>query len=224
MKKCFLGCLIAAAILAAPWSGAVNAAIVPLSDLLAEGATIQSGDKIFSDFTYLKTGDMPAAEQVNVETIQDGEGDHGIRIQGGFVDQAGGDASDALITFNVSVPVASGLLISGAKLSSNPAVFAGDPSSLASVTETFIPTIIDNKLVVYDFGEGDDKLLDQITFAQGYATLPVQKDIILHAIGDTGAVTMSFVDQTFAQVPEPSGLLLALAGLLGLAGIRRRRA
>lgn len=223
MKKCFLGCLTAAAILAAPWTGSVTAAIVPLSDLLMEGATIQSGDKIFSDFAYLKTGDMPSAENVNVETIQDGDGDYGIRLQGGFVDHAGGDASDAVITFNVSVPMGSNLLIAGAKLSANPAVFAGDPGSLASVTETFIPTIIDNKLVVYDFGEGDDKLLDQISFAEGYATLPVQKDIILHAIGDTGAVTMSFVDQTFAQIPEPSSLVLAIGGLLGLAGLGRRR-
>lgn len=221
MKIRLLGCLIAA-VLAVPWSGTASAAIVPLSDLLADGATIQSGDKIFSDFTYLKTGDMPTAENVNVETIQDGDGDYGIRIQGGFADQAGGDASDALITFNVSTPVDSGLLINGAKLSSNPAVFAGDPSSLASVTETFIPTIIDNKLVVYDFGEGDDKLLDQMTFAQGYATLPVQKDIILHAIGDTGAVTMSFVDQTFSQIPEPSSLVLAALGFLGLGALRRR--
>jgi hypothetical protein len=224
MKKCFLGCLIAAAILAAPWIGSVTAAIVPLSDLLTDGATIQSGDKIFSDFTYLQTGDMPTGENVNVETIQDGDGYYGIRIQGGFVDQAGGDASDALITFNVSVPDGSGQLISGAKLSSNPAVFADDPSSLASVTETFIPSIIDNKLVVYDFGEGDDKLLDQISFADGYTTLPVQKDIILHAIGDSGAVTMSFVDQTFPQVPEPSSLVLAMGGLLGFGGLRRRRA
>jgi hypothetical protein len=200
--------------------GSANAAIVPLSDLL-NGQTITSGDKIFSNFTYRKTGDMPAAENVNVETIQATNGDYGLRFQGGFIDRAGGDASDALVTFDVGVANA-GWLINGVTLSSNPAVFEG--TGLASVTETFIPTIIDDKLVVYDFGGGDDLLLDEIAFAPGYATLPVQKDIILHANDPSGngAVTMSYFDQTFSQVPEPAGLVLILTGLLCLPRTRRR--
>jgi hypothetical protein len=218
MKKCYFGWLVAAVAMVAPWMGSANAAIVPLSDLL-NGETIQSGDKIFSNFTYRQTGDMPIAANVNVETIQDGNGDYGLRFQGGFIDQPGGDASDALVTFDVNVANA-GWLINGVSLSANPAVFAG--AGLASVTETFVPTIIDDKLVVYDFGNGDDLLLDQISFATGYASLPVQKDVILHATGDTGAVTMSFFDQTFSQVPEPSSLVLIIAGLLCLGRIRQQ--
>jgi hypothetical protein len=202
--------------------GQSPAAIVPLSDLLQPGSTIQSGDKIFTDFTYAQTGDMPAPDAVNVETITDAQGNFGIRFQGGFVDQAGGSSSDALITFNVSVPPGSNLLISDAHLLANPAVFAGP--GLASVTETFLPTIVDDKLVVYDFGNGDDKLADAIVFSQTYTTLPVQKDIILHATGAEGAVTMSFVDQTFSQVPEPTSLALAAIGIMGLyLGCRRTR-
>ena len=57
----------------------------------------------------------------------------------------------------------------------------------------------------------------------GYKKLPVQKDIILHAMGDEGAVTMSFLDQTFVQnIPEPSSLVLIIYSLIGLAGVRRR--
>jgi hypothetical protein len=220
MTKRFFGWLVAAVAVTAPWMGSANAAIVPLSDLL-NGQTIQSGDKMFSDFTYTKTGDMPSPENVNVETIQAANGDFGLRFQGGFVDQAGGDSSDALVTFNVSVANA-GWLINGVTLSANPAVFNG--AGLASVTETFVPTIIDDKLVVYDFGNGDDLLLDEITFAGGYAMLPVQKDVILHANdpSGTGAVTMSYFDQTFSQVPEPAGLVLVIAGLLCLGRIRRQ--
>jgi len=218
MKRRFLGWL-GAAVAVAAMSSSVNAATVPLSDLLG-GATFESGDKIFSDFTYVGTGDMPSAEGIIVEDIQDANGDYGIRLQGGFVDQAGGDASDALITFNVSVAPGASMQIAGANLSANPAVFGGP--GLASVTETFIPTITDDKLVVYDFGEGDDKLLDSITFADTYATIPVQKDIILHATGDAGAVTMSFIDQTFPQVPEPASISLMLFGLLGVGTVRRR--
>jgi hypothetical protein len=218
MKKFFMRWLFAAGVVAVPWMGTASAAIVPLSDLL-NGQTITSGDKVFSNFTYRKTGDMPSAPGVNVETIQDANGDYGLRFQGAFLDQPGGDASDALVTFDVSVANA-GWTIDGVTLSANPAVFNG--AGLASVTETFVPTIIDDKLVVYDFGGGDDLLLDQISFASGYASLPVQKDVILHATGDTGAVTMSFFDQTFSQVPEPSSLVLAIAGLLCLGRIRGR--
>jgi len=217
-KRCF-GWILAVAVFGVPWTGTARAATMPLSDLLG-GGTIQSGDKVFSDFTYLASGDMPSAGGINVVTIQDQNGDYGIRFQGSFIDQVGGDASDAVITFNVSVAPGSNLAISDVTMSANPAVFAGP--GLASVTETFLPAITDDKLVVYDFGGGNDKLLDHIEFAQTYTTLPVQKDIILHATGDTGAVTMSFLDQTFSQVPEPSSLLLALGSLLGLGQIRRR--
>ncbi len=221
MKKRYY-LLALAALLGAPWMGTSQAAPVPLSSLLAPGQTLQSGDKIFSNFTYTRNGDMPSAAGVSVEPVKNPSGDFGVRFSGGFVDRIGGDASDALITFDVSVAPGAGHLIKGAILQANPAVFAG--TGLASVTETFLPSISDQKLVVYDFGGGDDKLLDSITFSGAYTTLPVQKDIILHATGQTGAVTMSFVDQYFPQiqVPEPTGATLALLGLAA-AGLFRRR-
>ncbi|MCA9216234.1 MAG: PEP-CTERM sorting domain-containing protein [Planctomycetales bacterium] len=196
-----------------------RAEVVPLSDLV-NGGTVQSGDKVFSNFTYLVTGDMPAAGDVNVETITDQDGKHGLRFQGGFTDVSGGSSSDAVITFDVSVAPGNGNLISGATLAANPAVFNGE--GLASITETFLPDVTDDKLVVYDFGGGDDKLLDSTVFANALATLHVQKDIILHATGENAGVTLSFVDQTFEQVPEPATLSLLL-GALGLIALRRRR-
>jgi hypothetical protein len=196
-----------------------QAEVVPLSNLV-NGGTIQSGDKVFSNFTYLASGDMPASGDVNVETITDASGNFGIRLQAGFIDRSGGSSSDAVITFDVSVEPGSSEVISGAILAANPAVING--TGLASVTETFIPDVIDDKLVVFDFGDGDDKLLDSTIFASTFTKLRVQKDIILHATGDNAAVTMSFVDQTFPQVPEPASLAMALFGILGLFGLRRQ--
>ena len=84
------------------------------------------------------------------------------------------------------------------------------------------PVIDDDKLVVFDFGNGDDDLVDSIDINGAFSTLPIQKDIILDATGDQGAVTLSFVDQLFVQVPEPSSVVLLTLGLVCLAGIRRR--
>lgn len=218
-NRCFTG-LLAATVALFAVGQALQAATVPLSQLLEPNATIEVGDKIFSDFSYNKTGDMPTADQVNVITLDAGP-DYGLRFQGGFLDRTGGSSSDALITYNISVKPGSNMQISQAKLLANPAVFNGP--GLASVTETFLPLITDDKMVVYDFGNGDDKLADSISFAQPLTTFPMQKDIILHATGENGAVTLSFVDQIFVQVPEPSAIALMLVGLTCLVGIRRRR-
>ena len=115
---------------------ASQAATVPLSDLL-NGETFTSGDKVFSNFTYNITEDMPAADAVTVTDIRDADGNYGIRFQGGFIDRAGGTSSDALITFDVSVAPGVDRVISDAHLAANPAVFNGE--GVASVTETFPP-------------------------------------------------------------------------------------
>jgi len=199
---------------------AVQAATVPLSDLLQDGATFQSGDKVFSNFTYGKTADMPNPEDVNVMDITDLDGNVGIRLQGGFIDRAGGSSSDVLVTFDVTVAPGVGKVISDAHLQANPAVFNGE--GVASITETFLPDITDDKLVVFDMGGGVDQLRDSIVFDQTYTTLHVQKDIILQATSDNATVTMSFVDQTFSQIPEPATGAMLLVGLCGLL-LRRRR-
>ena len=212
--------LVAALAVASLICEAVPARAAMLSDLVG-GQTIQSGDKVFSNFAYVATGDMPSDENIEVVTITDADGNFGLRFVGGFIDTAGDGSSDALITFDVSVAPGVNQSISGAVLSGNPAVFNGD--GLASVTETFLPMIDDDKLVIYDFGNGDDKLSDSTVFANTFQTLSVQKDIILFAMGPDASVTMSFVDQVFPQVPEPSSVSLLCLGLLGLAGLRRRK-
>ena len=63
---------------------------VALSTLVQPDGSIQVGDKIFNNFTYTPTGDMPGADRVNVIPITDVDGNFGLRFQGGFHDVAGG--------------------------------------------------------------------------------------------------------------------------------------
>ena len=53
-----------------------------LSDLLTPGATLQVGDLLFDNFSYLQTGDMPAATGVTVSPFTSLSGDNGLMIQG----------------------------------------------------------------------------------------------------------------------------------------------
>ena len=199
-----------------------SAQSLKLSELLGADRSAQSGDKLFRNFTYSATGDMPMAEDVNVIPIVDDDGNYGIRFQGGFIDHPGGGASDVLITFDVAVMPASGMLISDAHLSMDGAVVEG--AGLASVTETFLPLVTDGSMSVFSAGPESNtppKLVDWIYFEQPFEVVSVQKDILL--LAGTGVVTVSSIDQTFSQVPEPAAGLMSLAGLLGCAMARRRR-
>lgn len=191
-----------------------------LADLIANDGTVVVGDKLFSNFTYAWTGDMPDASGVNVIEYIDPDGNFGIQFQGGFLDLAGGNASDALITFDVTV-LDPNFQIIAAHLAGNPSVVGGNGGgSFGSVTETFLPGNITDSLVI--FADEDSAVLaDWVTFGQPVTTLSVQKDIILFADDDAVATTLSFVNQSFTQVPEPGSL--ALLGLGGLAMLRRRR-
>ena len=192
------------------------AAPVPLSDLLADDAEITSGDKLFTDFEYNATEDMPAADAVNVIPIMDADGNYGVRFQGGFVDLPGGSPSDALITFKVTVTDPARSII-GANLAANVVAPTG---GLGSVAESFLPDITDPDDVLYV--ASDTSLADSVTFMNPQKSFMVQKNILLTATPDGGHVTMSFVDQTFAQIPEPTSFALLATSILGFGLIRRR--
>jgi hypothetical protein len=196
-----------------------QAAQIQLSDLL-NGGTFTTGDKVFSNFTYVPNGDAPPAELVKV--TDEGIAANGIRFVGPFIDYPGGTASDALITFDVAVVEGSNMAISEVHLAANPAVLEGP--GLANVTETLLPDITTDKLVMWDLGPGkSQQLSDTIVLPHTYKQLSIQKDIILHATGDTAAVTLSFVDQVFTQVPEPASLTLLAMGLFAIGCVRRRQ-
>lgn len=204
-----------------------QASSVTLDTLLAPGASFISGDKVFDNFMYAFTGDMPAASDINVIAITDINGNHGIRFQGGFMDHVGGGASDALITFDVAVEDPSKFLITGAEMLGNPMI-AGLPgvTGMAIVTETFAPA--PESMQIFHLPPGVFDGADSVTFGSTYTKLNVRKDILLESMVNnvgTGVANLSQIDQTFVQrmVPEPTSLGLAGLGVLGLFLHRRRR-
>jgi len=200
-------------------------------DGLLEDGSVTVGDKLFDQFAYASTGDMPDASDVNVIPIVDGDGNFGLRFQGGFVDLFdGGDSdpgspSDALISYRVTVldPL---FLISDVHLAGNPTVFGpdGEESGLIGVSETFVPDDPGTTLVIFDIKPGSNQLMDWSLLAGPLRTLHVQKDILAFADAPGNAATLSFVDQTFSQVlvPEPSTISLLALGLAAAWQLRRR--
>ena len=180
-------------------AASVNAATIRLSRLVNGGGSITVGDKVFDEFGYSGTGDMPDALDINVIDHVDLAGNFGLRFQGAFADFQGGGASDALITFRVRVADGSPFRISDAHLQGNPDVLG--PEGVMAVTETFSEA--QNTMSIYDIVPGNLQNIDWTYFDQTFTELHVQKNIIAWA-GQGSAATLSFVDQTFSQVPEPA--------------------
>jgi len=199
------------------------AASVTLADLIANGGTVTSGDKVFSNFMYSSTGSMPSAHLINVIPITQG-GTFGIEFQGGFNSTAGMSPSDALIKFTVTSGAGD---ITGAIMRGNPLVVGAPPNGSISVTETFLPELTNTKLSIFDIQPGNvSQSMDSTTFNHPVHALNVQKDILGTAV-EGSVATLSFIDQLFPQdtqsVPEPASLMLVGIGALGLFGYKRFR-
>lgn len=200
----------------------------PVSTLIANNGTVTSGDKLFSDFSYIFSGDMPGAAGVNVVPITDDSGNYGIQFQGAFLDlpsTQGG--SDAKITYKVTVTDPN-FLISDAHMAGNPNLL-GQFGSI-SVTETFLPLGANGEYTMEIYDDESlptPKLTDVTFFNPKVRTLNVQKDILAFAAPGSQTATLSWIDQSFSQmrneIPEPTTMMLSLLGMVGLIGAVRRR-
>jgi len=187
----------------------------------AGGHGILVGDKLFTGFGAVATGDMPGPGSINVIGIVDVGGNLGIRFQAFFSDQVGGGPSDVLITYHVHVTDPT-LQITDAHLRGNPVVSGG--TGIFNVTETF--TGLPNTMQIFAVSPGATQSTDSTVFANPVTDLDVQKDI--GAFAGTGVPNDSFIDQTFSQtrhVPEPASFALVALGMLstGIVAYRRRK-
>lgn len=208
-----------------------------LSDLLAPGATLEVGDKIFSNFTFDRncSGTDPLclpvdATGINVIGLDIDPLHHGLRFDGTFL--AAGPLSIANFTIGYTVTVAdwsdnyakdmelalSGLVIQG----------CDDPGDFCTIAigETLRRT--DDNSVIAQLQVTNQSLDASVEF-DPIKSFKVIKDISLVVSASQGdfvkfSVLDQIVSQTGGEIPEPGTYALMGAGLLGLAAIRRRKA
>lgn len=203
--------VVIAILFAAVFCTPVYAESISLADLINNNGSIQSGDKLFDEFEYNSTGDMPFAEDVNVITFEDNLGNFGITFNGYFVDLWGNNGSDALIRFRVTATDPN-KLISDAHLGGNPNAIG---NAIMEVHETFLYNAsAENTMSIYCVNPGNNRQnADVVLFNGLYRSLWVQKDIGALAQTEGSAASLSFIDQSFSQVPEPTCVVFLLSGL-----------
>ena len=201
-----------------------EASAVLLSDLIARQGSVVSGDKLFDNFkltiTPITAGFYvadPAAIDVQAKTFGP---DYGIQFAGPMFASSGAAVAlllefDATVTDSTKYLHDIGLAFNGVATGSQ---------GVTSVTETiFLPNT--NTAVAQAYVAAPAPLSDHIVFSSP-APAPLQKvhvvkDIKLIA-GPDGIASISFIRQSFSQVPEPGSLLMLATGVAGLLGLRRR--
>lgn len=181
---------------------------------LINNQTLIVGDKAFTDFSVSGSFD---ASQVMVTPIIE-NGDFGIRFSGALV--SGANAMDLVLGYQVSV-TNSANLISVANLLFNGVVVGGP--GLAEVVEQVYTNnnSFYGQMVVFATSV-TNVLSASLPITPPQPLLNINKDVLITASLPAFS-SISTIDQSFTQVPEPSAMLLVGAGFAGFALLRRRR-
>jgi hypothetical protein len=180
---------------------------------LTNGSTVVVGDKAFTDFTI--SGNFSAG-QVNVTPILE-NGNFGIRFSGAFV--SSGTPESMSLGYQVSVTNSLNL-ISAANLLFNGSVVGGTAS--AQITEQIFTNNAFYGQMTAFVNATSSVTSATLAITPPQPSLEINKNVSLTATIPAFS-SISTIDQTFTQVPEPSALVLVAAGFSGLALLRRRQ-
>ena len=214
-----------------------------LADLKATGQSIGIDDKIFSGFDYQANGlaGFDASQITVTASIGPGGVDYlsftGNTLQlSGFVNVI--TSGDLLLKYHVTATAGAISMIdqlynggaqNGSILVTETATSPGAPTATSQLSKGFVndpsdPNVYPNGPInAIDIGEGD-----LLTVFPAQSTLDVTKDIVLTIFPTGGGVSLSLVQQSFHQVPEPTtviagALLLLPLGASTLRILRRNR-
>jgi hypothetical protein len=195
---------------------------------LASGYSCTIDDKTFSDFTYLGTGSGGAipvpASSIEVSPLNT-PGNPGFLFGSGWA-ATSNQTQDSSIDFTVTVNPGGGA-ISDLTLLMLGSGFTGTGSASISETVCLGDTFADGCQhgVVENLETFNNsnlvKLSDHITFSP-VDEVDVFKNIDVFG-GPDGNATISGAENQFSEVPESSSLMLLGSGILGLAGVLRRK-
>jgi len=215
---------VAAPAARADFSGATTTTLQDLINAGSQGITI--GDKTFYNFSYQGS---PAAPS-DIAITRPDSSDIGLQFNYSW-HSADGINEDAVIRYCVHVnDTTPQNLINGVGLkfngTANPAGVLTNASVTENVTDLNGNELAGSPISVIDFGPGNANNRDSasLTVDPAVRDLCVTKDISVHSAPANlqgGVSSITFVDNTFSQVPEPASLGLVAAG--ALLALKRRR-
>jgi hypothetical protein len=200
-----------------------------LADAIAGTVTVQSGDKLFTNFNYTDlNGLLPDPSDIFIQygnDVVDAKGNFGLRFTGSFV-LAGPNLSDlATIGYQVNV-VGSTNKITDADISVNAAVLpVASATAVDSLTEKITPTAGPAKTLVANVASEDAKVNLAIPVTQVTVTDTFQLSTGPSDLFAVDSIAEVYYSQTGGSVPEPGmAAMLAGIGAVGMLARRRRKA
>jgi len=195
-----------------------------LADLMANNGSLTYGDKTFSDFDIASVSGLTSFSAANIQvTASEAGGIYYLTWSGNislFSSSAG--TADIALTYSVTASAGSIYMI-------DQSYTGGGIVNIAETVSTSpggVPVVGSSNLNEYDLSDPPAESNDNLNIVPPETTLYVRKDIVLAS--DSSLASVSFVTQSFHQVPEPTtmiagALLLLPFGASTLRILRRNR-
>jgi PEP-CTERM motif len=195
---------------------------VNLADVLDNGLALQIGDKQFGNFSFSYSDNNSSnidlvAANVNVTALSNVVG-FGVSFTEPL-SAAGTDDKHIMLQYTVLVTDPN-FKISDIHLSITGAAFG---NGYGNADEDVFNDAFNGNNVGHLHASIPGASTDQADIVPTETQLWVQKDVEVNGGGAGGVASITIIDQTFSQVPEPSTVLLVGLGLLGLVAVNRKR-